>query len=227
MDLNGRIYLYFNTYFAIIGIKYLFEFVQSLKNQIINTVLKYAYIPYIVLLCISVISYIQLLKWPDFNNTNLLYKVPNNLVKANEEVNNIVSKNNTKNKPIVLYTLDVLNLSMIDSNPNNKYKTINSKEYKSYYFNPKIINDKMLINIFFESNGIATFDNIKDDINKKYYDKINYDICDINKELESYNIKYIVLSKSKEDSYKQIMDSYKIIYDKNDIIVIERNDING
>ena len=189
--------------------------------------LKYAYIPYIVLLCISIISYIQLLKWPDIHNTNLLYKVPNNLVEANDEVNTLVSQKTDKKKPIVLYTLDVLNLSMIDSNPNNKYKTIDSKEYKSYYFNPTIINDKMLINIFFESNGTVTFNSIRNNISKKNYNELNLNVCNINEELESYNIKYIVISKNKEQSYNQLMESYKIIYDKNDIIVIERNDIDG
>ena len=226
LDLNDRIYLYFNTFFALYGLKYFFEWLSSFNKKYFNIILKYIYIPYLCFLTLSVCSYISLLKKPEFNKFDFLYKVPNNFVKANDEVNEIVSKKTSislKSNPIVLYTLNTLNLTMIDKNPNNKYKLIDSKEYKSYYFDINKVFDKAVLMVYFDSGGGVTFDNISsgfDRESKKMVDKKN---CDIKKMLDNYNTDYIVMSKDESKIYEKLRNYYIIVYDKNDIVVLERS----
>lgn len=224
LNLNDRIYLFFNTYFALYGLYYFVEWVESWNWKWVTSVLRKSYIVYLVLLIISVGSYVAILKKPDFKNNNFLYKVPNNLVQANKEVNSMVSKKNKdKKKPVVLYTVDTLNLTMIDGNPNNKYKLIDSKDYKSYYFDVNSINNKMVINIYFESAGELSFDNIKNKIKKNYQDDYKLVYCSIDTMLEQYNVSYIVMLDEDKDSYEGIKDIFKEKYHKNGIIVLERN----
>lgn len=226
LDLNDRIYLYFNTFFAIYGLKYFFEWIISFDKNYINIILKYLYIPYAVLLVVSIYSYVDLLKAPNFNKTNFLYKVPKKFVESSDEVNKLVStkvNNMKKAKPTVLYTLNTLNLTMIDKNPNNKYKLIDSKEYKSYYFDINQIFDKSLLMVYFDTNGKIMFNDIEKYFKKSSKRLINIKNCDINKILSNYDNDYIVMSNKEKNSYYMIQSNYKIIYDKNDIIVLERS----
>lgn len=219
LGLNARIYLFFNTFFALNGMSRFFDYVESFDNKNINRLLKIAYIPYILLLCMSIMSYLLILKKPDYKNINFLYKVPNNLVLANSDINKLIKKN--KIKPNVLYLTDTFNLSMIDNNPNNKYKVIDSKEYKSYYFTPNIVNNKMLINLYFESNGEEGIDYLKENLVSKT-GEINYDKCEILSMLKDYNIKYIVMDKKNIKSYDGISRDYSIKYNKNNVVLLER-----
>ena len=122
-----------------------------------------------------------------------------------------------------MYTLNTLNLTMIDKNPNNKYKLIDSKEYKSYYFDINKVFDKAVLMVYFDSGGGVTFDNISsgfDRESKKMVDKKN---CDIKKMLDNYNTDYIVMSKDESKIYEKLRNYYIIVYDKNDIVVLERS----
>ena len=226
LDLNDRIYLYFNTFFALYGLKYFFEWVLSLNKKYFNVILKYLYIPYLCLLILSVYSYISLLKKPEFDKFDPLYKVPINFVKANNEVNRIVSKKTStsvKSKPTVLYTLSTLNLTMIDKNPNNKYKLIDSKEYKSYYFDIYKVFDKAVLMVYFDSDGSVAFDNISSGFDKESRKMVKKNNCDIKTMLDNYNTDFIVMSENEKDTYKKLRNYYAIVYNKNEIIVLERS----
>ena len=187
----------------------------------INKSLKYLYIPYAVLLAISVYSYVDLLKIPNFKKNDLLYKVPKNLVDANYEVNSLVATRIHENeKPIVLYTIDTLSLSMIDENPNNKYKLIDSKEYKTFYSDTTSISNKMLMNLYFQSAGEYDFNYLEKLITEGKYNK---KYCDINSLLKENNVSYIVIGKKYKNSYDKISGEYEIIYDKNDVLIYKRS----
>ena len=221
LDLNSRIYLFFNTFFAIYGIMWFFEWIEEFNIKMINKSLKYLYIPYAVLLAISVYSYVDLLKIPNFKKNDLLYKVPKNLVDANYEVNSLVATRIHENeKPIVLYTIDTLSLSMIDENPNNKYKLIDSKEYKTFYSDTTSISNKMLMNLYFQSAGEYDFNYLEKLITEGKYNK---KYCDINSLLKENNVSYIVIGKKYKNSYDKISGEYEIIYDKNDVLIYKRS----
>ena len=221
LNLNDRIYLFFNTFYAIYGIVWFFEWVEEFNFKFINKCIDYFYIPYALLLCVSVYSYITLLKTPDYNNWNMLYKVPNNFVEANEEVNKLVSEKIGTEKPIVLYSIDTLSLSTIDVNPNDNYKLIDSKMYKDYYFEPNKIINQMLLNLYFESNGEYDFNEIKPNIIEGSYNERN---CGVRNLLKAYKVDYIVLGSKYRSSYDKIKEDYEIIYDKNDVLVFKRSE---
>ena len=221
LNLNSRIYLFFNTFYAIYGIVWFFEWVESLNIKFINKCIEYFYIPYAILLGFSIYSYIAILKTPDLSNLNLLYKMPNNLVEANVEVNDIVSKKIDSEKPIVLYSIDTLSLSTIDINPNDNYKLIDSKMYKDYYFEPDTIINQMLFNLYFESNGKYDFKEIKSNIVNGSYNEKN---CGINTMLKDYKVDYIVLGSKYRNSYDKIKENYEIVYDKHDVLVFKRSE---
>lgn len=221
MDLNSRIYLFFNTFYAIYGIVWFFEWLEELNITFINKCIKYLYIPYAILLAISVYSYVSLLKAPDFNVYDPLYKVPKNIVESSEEISELVAKQDSEGrKPVVLYTIDSLALTMIDKNPNNKYKLIDSKDYKTYYFDTDVITNKMLINLYFQTNGEYDFDYVEEHILDGNYEK---KYCGINTLLKEYNVSYIVTSSKYRESYDKIKNEYDIVYDKNDILVFQRS----
>lgn len=219
MDLNARIYLFFNTYFSLCGLICFFKFIKHFNWNWLNKLLKYTYIPYFILLCLSLTTYIMLLKVPDWKNNSFLYKVPKNLVASSIDVDKITSIGHKKSN--VLYTTDVLNLTMIDTNPNNEYKVIDSKEYKSYYFTPEIINNKMLMNLFFETDGVYTYDYLSTKI-KKISGNINIDNCDIKSLLKEYRINYIVMKSNNKNIVNNLKDDFYVKYNKNDIIVLGR-----
>ena len=221
LDLNDRIYLFFNTFYAIYGIVWFFEWLEELDIKFINVLIKYAYIPYAFLLVLSVYSYVSLVKTPYSNNIDPLYKVPENLVDSNVEVNKLVSTPlGEDKKPVVLYTLDTLSLTMIDENPNNKYKLIDSKDYKTFYFDTSYVSNKMLLNLYFLSNGKYDFEYLKLYIKNGDY---NEGYCDIAKLLKEYNVSYIVVGSDYRNSYDRIKNDYEIVYDKNDILVLKRS----
>ena len=221
MNLNSRIYLFFNTFYAIYGIVWFFEWLEELNITFINKCIKYLYIPYAILLAISVYSYVSLLKAPDFNVYDPLYKVPKNIVESSEEISELVAKQDSEGrKPVVLYTIDSLALTMIDKNPNNKYKLIDSKDYKTYYFDTDVMTNKMLINLYFQTNGEYDFDYVEEHILDGNYEK---KYCGINNLLKEYNVSYIVTSSKYRESYDKIKNEYDIVYDKNDILVFQRS----
>lgn len=220
LDLNSRIYLFFNTFFAIYGIVWFFEWVEELNIKSLNKIIKYLYIPYAILLIVSVYSYVTLLKTPNFNENDALYKVPKNVVETSRDINTLVATQTKEGeKPVVLYTIDSLALTMIDENPNNKYKLIDSKDYKTFYFDTTIVTNKMLFNLYFQTNGEYDFDYIEKYITEGEYNK-NY--CSINTLLKEYNVSYIVIDSKYKDSYDKIESEYEIVYDQNDFLVFKR-----
>ncbi len=220
MDLNNRIYLFFNTFYAIFGIVWFFEWLEELDIKFINKCVKYFYIPYAFLLCLSVYSYVALLKTIDYKNTSMLYKIPNNLVEASDEVNSIVSTKRSESKPIVFYSIDTLGLSVLDKNPNDNYKLVDSKIFKDYYFYPNILTNKSLVHLYFASNGEYDFDEIRPNIVDGKYSIKN---CGINNLLTNYKVDYIVLGSKYKDAYDKIKDDYEIVYNKNDVLVLKRS----
>lgn len=215
-EFNDRIYLFFNTFFAMIGLKCFFDHISITKYDFLNKIMPKLWILYLLFLPLSIISYIDGLKPIDWKNYNFLYKVPNSLVLASTDVNKILNNNSVKN---VLYLPEAFNLTLIDENPNNKHKIIDSREFKTFYFDTSILNNKMLLNIYFESNGKI---DIYEFVRNNKSDVVNLDNCDIIKLLEYYKVDYIVLGNKNKESFNKISDKYKIIYDKNNVIVGER-----
>lgn len=213
-EFNDRVYLFFNTFFALMGLKCFLEYISRYK--IIDKILSKIWIIYAFILVLSIGAYISILKPIAWKNYNFLYKVPNQLVLASNDLEEILD--NSKQVK-VLYMPEVFNLTLIDKNPNNKLKTIDSKEYKTYYFDTKIINNKMLLNVYFESNGSI---DIYDFVSNNKSGIVNLDNCDIIKLLDYYKVDYIILGNKNKNSLLKILNKYKIIYDKNDVIVVER-----
>ena len=221
LDLTLRIYIFFNTFYAIYGAVWFFEWVSNFKIKPINTCIKYLYIPYAILLCVSVYSYVLLFKTPDYDNIDMLYKIPKSLVEINDEVNEIVATKITDEKPIVYFSLDTFGLSMIDKNPNDLYKLVDRRTFANYYKDSNTLNNKMLIHLYFESSGKYDFDSIKPYIKDGEYDE-NW--CGIRKMLKEYKVDYIVLGKKHKDAYENIKNDYEMVYDKNDVLVFKRRE---
>ena len=220
LNLALRVYLFFNTLYAIYGIMWFFEWVKGFNIKPINKCMKYIGIPYALLLCVSVYSYVSLFKTPDYKNMDILYKLPKNIVAANDEVNEIIGTKLTDEKPIVYFSLDTIGLSMIDKDPNDLYKLVDRRVFVKYLNDNNTLKNKMLLHVYFESSGKYDFDSIKPYIKDGEYDE-NW--CGIRKMLSEYKVDYIVLGSKHKDAYDKIKDSYDIVYDKNDILVLRRS----
>ena len=221
LDLTLRIYIFFNTFYAIYGAVWFFEWVSNFKIKPINTCIKYLYIPHALLLCVSVYSYVSLFKTPDYSNIDMLYKIPKSLVEINDEVNEIVATKITDEKPIVYFSLDTFGLSMIDKDPNDHYNVLDRRTFVNYYKDSNTLNNKMLIHLYFESSGKYDFDYIKPHIKDGEYDE-NW--CGVRKMLKEYKVDYIVLGSKHKDAYENIKDDYEMVYDKNDVLVFKRRE---
>lgn len=220
--LGERILLFFNTFFAILGLKYFNDWfslitIKKRKEKLHNFFLKIINIVYLAFFVLSVSFYLASLKKPNYQKYNMLYKVPDKLLSVNWYFNDYIK--NLKHKPVVFFTSSVFNISLVDDNPNNKIKVFFSSEEQYSFSHPNVIKEKNIINIYFESNLKTTFREIyaqKDD------EKIvNIANCEINKLLKKYQINYVLTAYSKEKE-----EQYEVIYKTSDIIILKVGDFN-
>lgn len=217
LNLENRIYLFFNTIFALYGIKYLLEIIYEKFNKkyenIIEKTIKYGNALYIICVVFSIVAYISNFKAIDFKNYNLIYKVPNSIIETQEYIdNNIKTEGNAR----IFYTANTFNISMIDKNVNNKIKIINSKEYMGYFESRgELITDKIVISAFWDSEGQATITN-------KENEKIYINKGRVEKLINYFNIEYIVCKKTENEEFiKYIQDNYEVMYSNNEIQVLK------
>lgn len=217
LQLEERIYLFFNTIFALYGIKYLLEIIDEKFNKkhenIIEKTIKCGNVLYITLVIISIGAYVLNFKLIDIHNYNLMYKVPNSIIQTDKYIAGNISTNENSR---IFYTANTFNISMIDSNVNNKIKIINSKEYMGYFESKgELITDKIIISAFFDSEGQATITN-------KENEKIYIDKERVEKLINYFNIEYIVCKKTENEEFiKYIQDNYEVMYLNNEIEVLK------
>lgn len=217
LELEGRIYLFFNTIFALYGIKYLLEIINEKVNKkyesIIEKTIKYGSVLYIILVIFSTGAYISNFKLIDVNNYNLINKVPSSIIETDKYIDkNIATDENSR----IFYTANTFNISMIDQKVNNKIKIINSKEYMRYFESKgDLLTDKIVINAFFDSEGQATITNKENE--KRYIDKEK-----VKKLINYFNIEYIVCKKIENEEFiKYIQENYEEIYSNAEIEVLK------
>lgn len=223
LGLEGRIYLFFNTVFGIYGIKYLFELLNDkITNTKIKSILektiKYSSFAYITLVISSTILYVSQFKIIDLNKYDILRKVPNAIVEANTFLNEYIDSKKVDQVEYsrVFYTANVFNISMIDSNVNEKIKIINSKEYMGFFGNKsKTISDKLIISAFMDTEGkcyIIDKNNNKSKIKEK----------DIMEYIKNLKIEYIALKKPTTNEFqKYLNDNFEVLYSNNEIQIIQ------
>lgn len=233
--LSGRIYLFFNTYFALIGIKYLFEFLENYSSgkpwkKFFDFFLKYSWILYGVFVFLSIGVYCFSLKKNDWNQYNPLYKVPNGMIEASDVLNDEIEKwDNKKKKPRIFYTASAFNVSMLEKHPSNSVKVIDTREYMDYFKNNEDVSDKILIYHYFETEGKTSFDAVtkecKYEVKKdKLENKADCE-CNIKNLIKNYGLDYVVTKKIESEAFKkEVINNlnYKIVLENEDVTILKR-----
>lgn len=225
VNLNTRINLFFNMFFAVYGLKYFFIFVEELiekhqLNNIWNKIKNKIWILLAILFAASIFAFVSLFKNPDWNKYDAISKVPETFIEASNIINKEFAELNKR--PRVFYTASAFNITMIDDNPNDHIKVINSKEYMNFYTNQNYITDKILINIYFETEGLVNLESIIDLDDELVKSAFNIDSCEINALLESYGVNYIVTKNPSNKKFKKYLEeNFKIIYENSEIIFIK------
>lgn len=231
--LGYRISLFFTMYFALLGIAFAIKFIQEKlkgkpQEKQFETLLHYGWICYLVLSVLSIGAYIHMLKPVDFKNYNLLYKVPKQMDVAEQKINHYFDQNKRRIRPKVLYTSSVFNLSMIDQEPNNKIKVMNSKEQMLYFSDPSKITDKVLMNIYFENEGKLDLTPIVDHCKylkdrKKLEHKTDCN-CNIDTLLKAYSVDFVITKVPTDPAFlKSLEAKYPVIYRSQDILMLQIN----
>lgn len=233
--LADRIYLFFNTYFALVGFKYLFEFVEICFSEkswkkFFDFILKYSWILYGIFVFLSIGVYCFSLKKNDWKRYNPLYKVPNGMIEAADVLNSEIEKwDYEKKKPRIFYTASAFNVSMLEKYPSNSVKVIDTREYMDYFKNNKNVSDKILIYHYFETEGKTSFEDVTKEckyevIKDKLKNKADCE-CNIKNLIKNYGLDYIVTKKIKSETLKkEVVDNlnYKIVLENEDITIFKR-----
>lgn len=227
LGLSARIHLFFNTYFALLGIKYFFEYMIELSKRrkwekpLIQIIKGIGY-GLGTTLIVSIISFAYNIM-PTINREyNLLYKMPNKLIKLEDAIESLNLKGNKNNKPRYFFTQSAFNVTMIDSDGENKVTIMNSKEYMNYFHNHLLVSDKTMINDYFESEGTYDFNNIAKVCNINTFEYPANCSCTIENMFKLYSIDYVVTKKPKNEAFaKQLEVEFNIVYKNNDYIILE------
>ncbi len=221
LGLEGRIYLFFNTIFGILGIYYLLELTEEkIKNKkvqnVIERIWKYGSYAYMLLVTCSILIYVLQFNAINSREYSLVAKVPNTLIQANNYFNKYIEQNDNKGYTRVFYTANTFNMSMIDKNVNKKIKIINSKEYMSYFENKeKVITNKLIISAFFDTEGECYLYNESED-------NLQIKEENIQKLIKYFNIQYIAYKTPKTSEFKDYIErSFEIIYTNDDVQIIK------
>lgn len=218
LNLEARIYLFFNTIFALYGIKYLIEYLDSkMENKKWHEIIKkYGSYVYAILVGISITAYILNFNLIDANRYNLIYKVPKTVINANEFLEQYIEEENKEGNARVFYTANTFNMSMIDKKVNEKIKIINSKEFMGYFENSEeVITDKLVISAFFDTEAQAKIRNEKNE--ESYIDEAR-----VRELIKYFNIQYMAIKKPQSDSFKKyIEENYQTIYCNDDIQILK------
>lgn len=225
VNLNERINLFFNMFFAVYGLKYFFVFIEEIiekhnLNKLWDKAKNKIWIVLAILFAASIIAFVSLFKNPDWNKYDSITKVPKEFIEASTVINDEFAE--LKSRPRVFYTASAFNITMIDNDPNDHIKVINSKEYMNFYTNQNYITDKILINIYFETEGLANLEDIVDLDNELAKTAFNIDSCDIKSLLSSYGVNYIVTKQPNNNTFKKYLkNNFKIIYENSEVIFIK------
>lgn len=218
LNLEARIYLFFNTIFALYGIKYLTEYLDSKmeSKKWYEIIKKYGSYVYAILVGISITAYILNFNLIDANRYNLIYKVPKTVINANEFLEQYIEEENKEGNARVFYTANTFNMSMIDKKVNEKIKIINSKEFMGYFENSEeVITDKLVISAFFDTEAQAKIRNEKNE--ESYIDESR-----VRELIKYFNIQYMAIKKPQSNSFKKyIEENYQTIYCNDDIQILK------
>lgn len=218
LNLEARVYLFFNTIFSLYGIKYFIEYIDSIieSKKWYEFVKKYGSYAYILLVIGSLSLYILNFNIININKYNLVYKVPTTIIEAEEYLEEYLNKESDKNNSRVFYTASTFNMSMIDEKVNEKIKIINSKEYMGYFENSEeVLTDKLIISAFFDTEGQAK---LKNEINEESYIEEKR----VKELIKYFNIQYITLKRpTSEEFINYIQDNYETIYCNDEIQILK------
>lgn len=218
LDLEARIYLFFNTIFSLYGIKYLIEYLDSkMENKKwYEFIKKYGSYVYILLVITSITAYILNFNIIDTSKYNLVYKVPTTIIEAEEFLEEYLANENDKSNSRVFYTASTFNMSMIDEKVNEKIKIVNSKEYMGYFEKPEeVLTDKLIISAFFDKEGQAK---VRDEMNEESYIEEER----VKELIEYFNIQYITLKKPTSEKFlKYIQENYEVIYYNEEVQILK------
>lgn len=228
MGLSSRIILFFNTYYALLGMKYFFEFIidkfKEKKYKLdINKILNLSYKIYGVLVTISIVTFSMQLMPDSFADFDFLFKTDRKIVELEEQINNIDFEISER-KSRFFFTQSAFNVTMLDRNGENKSIVMNSKEFMNYFFNRNTITDKTMINDYFESEGKYYLSNIINVCNSFDFEKESPAECNCTIEslLKLYQIDYVVTKKpSDNEFYNLIQNTYDILFENSDYVILQ------
>lgn len=220
-----RISLFFQLFFAIYGIKYFFEwmlsFCEKKKWNLFNdNVFKTGLVLYVLLFMASTFFYLSMFKKTNWNEYNVLYKVPSSLIGQDERLDKQIQKE--KQKPRVFYTSSVFNISLLDRHPSEKIMTMNSKENMYYYDDDTKITDKVLLNAYFENEGTLNMEHYENACRVSKLEIETDCICGIDTMLQKYQIQYVITKSSQNKQYRQELEkSFDILSDEKGVMILK------
>lgn len=220
-----RITLFFQLFFAIYGIKYFFEWAIALAEKkqcrlFTDRVFKVGLLTYVILFMASTFFYIKMFKKTNWQEYNMLYKVPTSLIGQDEILNQELKKG--QQKPRVFYTSSVFNISLLDRNPNNKIMTMNSKENMHYYGDDTKVTDKVLLNAYFENEGKLDLKQYETACKISKLEIETDCICQLDTMLQKYQIQYVITKNSHNKTYRQELEKrFEIISAKQGVMILK------
>lgn len=220
-----RITLFFQLFFAIYGIKYFFEWAIALAEKkqwrlFTDRVFKVGLLTYVILFMASTFFYIKMFKKTNWQEYNILYKVPTSLIGQDEILNQELKKG--QQKPRVFYTSSVFNISLLDRNPNNKIITMNSKENMHYYGDDTKVTDKVLLNAYFENEGKLDLKQYETACKISKLEIETDCICQLDTMLQKYQIQYVITKNSHNKTYRQELEKrFEIISAKQGVMILK------
>ena len=229
LDLGGRIVTFFNTFFALLGIRYFFAFIWELLKEFkhkkfVFEIFDKLYFVYALLVIMSLALYVGTIdKLNDnFKDYDMLYKVPKDIMNLNLIIDESIGE--LDYKPKVLYSASVFNISLLDEHIDNKNKITNSKDYANY-FGEGILTNKIVLSAYFETAGEINIENIfiKDD-DMGYEKDCHYDILnliDIN-DIEYFVVPYV----GNSEHQKFISENFEILKETNKVQILKRGIVN-
>ncbi|TDW13952.1 hypothetical protein EDD63_14113 [Breznakia blatticola] len=232
--LSQRIVLFFNTYYAILGVKYFFDYFIDYvwtKYKIsvsLQSVLRFTFYSLTICLITSICTYGINIMPKSYTNYNFLYKVPNRIVELEDKIYELNLDNGKDYKERYFFTESAFNVKLLDRRGESKVTVMNSKEYMNYFGNRDVITDKTIINDYFESEGLYSLNSV---VNKCNLMELNEEqikpncVCSIKNIVKNYGVDYIVTKAPKNSVFKEsLQDDFLIVWENDDYIILRNKE---
>lgn len=231
MGLSSRIILFFNTYYALLGIKYFFEFMSEKSEKWKKEKMFEKSISFIagglgICVVLSIGLFCVDLKPQSYKDYNFLYKMPQSVVETEEAMNRLHYQNPDQTKKArFFFTESTFNVTMIDRSGKDKVIIMNSKEYMQYFFNHNEVTHRTMINDYFESDGKYNFNTYPQLCAANRKDKGTCEQrCGIQNLLDIADADYIVTKRLNQDFVKELKQkNIQVLWSGENSMILHRN----